>query len=67
MLLPGREREILFVDNERIFQNAVARGSYQQYFVDMFAGDFGHCTPKGNRLLAENAADSILRDILGKQ
>jgi len=36
--------------------------SYNDYFTDMFAGDFGHCTRKGNRLLAENIANVILKE-----
>ena len=31
--------------------------------MDMFGGDFGHCTVKGNRLLAENVARVILKEI----
>jgi len=27
--------------------------------MDMFAGDFGHCTPQGNMLLAERAAVAV--------
>jgi tetratricopeptide (TPR) repeat protein len=53
---------VIFVDNERIFQEAVARKNYWVYFRDMFAGDFGHCTNEGNRLLAENIADVILKE-----
>ncbi len=53
----------LFVDNERIFKDAVARDGYRAYFIDMFGGDFGHCTDKGNRLLAENIANVIVKEI----
>jgi tetratricopeptide (TPR) repeat protein len=52
---------IVFVDNEKSFQEAVQRSGYWDYFIDMFGGDFGHCTPKGYRLLAQNIADAILR------
>ena len=52
--------DIIFVDNERIFKEAVKKTDYTEYFGDMFAGDFGHCTAKGNRLLAENIANAIL-------
>jgi hypothetical protein len=31
--------------------------------VDMFGGDFGHCTEKGNQLLAQNIADTILKEV----
>jgi hypothetical protein len=32
----------------------------------MFGGDFGHCTPKGNMLLAQNIADVILGEVFNK-
>ena len=53
---------IIFVDNERVFKEALMRGRYEDYFADRFAGDFGHGTPKGNRLLAENIANTILKE-----
>ena len=53
---------IIFVDNEKIFKDAVRREGYDEYFNDNFAGDFGHCTPKGDRLLAENIAKTILKE-----
>jgi len=56
------ENNIIFVDNENIFKDAVAKEGYREYFEDMFAGDFGHCTKKGNHLLAENIAKSILKE-----
>jgi Tfp pilus assembly protein PilF len=55
--------EVLFVDNENIFKEALKREGYKEYFLDMFAGDFGHCTRKGNRLLASNIASVVLKDI----
>jgi tetratricopeptide (TPR) repeat protein len=51
---------LIFVDNEGIFKDAVRSHGFNTYFRDMFAGDFGHCTPEGNRLLAGNIADAIL-------
>jgi len=59
-IFSGDDRDIVFVDNERIFKEAVNKDGYQAYFEDMFAGDFGHCAARGNRLLAENIADAIL-------
>lgn len=53
---------IIFVDNEKVFKEALERSGYDYYFVDMFGGDFGHCTPSGNRLLAGNIADHVLRE-----
>jgi tetratricopeptide (TPR) repeat protein len=56
------ENDIIFVDNEKIFKDAVKKTSYREYFVDMSAGDFGHCTKKGDRLLAGNVATVILKE-----
>jgi len=56
---------MIFVDNERIFKDAVRNECYKEYFRDMFGGDFGHCTEKGNRLLAENIANTILKECFG--
>ena len=60
------EGGLIFVDNEKIFKDAVSRSCYDDYFIDMFAGDFGHCTPKGNRILAANIADAIVKTVTGK-
>ena len=51
------------MDNEKVFKQALRKASYDEYFRDNFAGDFGHCTPNGNRLLAENIADTILKKV----
>jgi len=32
----------------------------------MFGGDFGHCTDKGNKLLANNIAGAVLKEIFGR-
>jgi len=53
--------DIKFVDNKEIFEEAVSSGSYDEYFTDRFAGDFGHCTSKGNHLLAQNIAGEVLK------
>ena len=54
------DREVVIVDNEASFREAVAREGYGAYFNDSFAGDFGHCTDKGNGLLAGAVADAIV-------
>jgi tetratricopeptide (TPR) repeat protein len=59
----GEDPEVVVVDNKKGFQQAVAARGYWTYFQDRFAGNFGHCTPLGNQLLAENIAKVILRDI----
>jgi tetratricopeptide (TPR) repeat protein len=61
-----KDKGVIFVDNERVFKEALRKGSYKEYFRDMFAGDFGHCTVKGNTLLAQNIADVILREVFNK-
>ena len=57
---------IVFVDNEAVFKEALRAAPYTEYFADAFAGDFGHLTPKGNRLLAENVAHAIRGTILDR-
>ncbi len=57
---------IIFVDNEKSFKEVVSKSSYKEYFRDMFAGNFGHCTPKGSRLLAGNIANTILKEVFHK-
>ncbi len=58
---------IIFVDNEKVFIEALKSSIYREYFNDRFGGDFGHCTDKGNRLLAENIADVILEEVFGRK
>ncbi|MFH1799472.1 MAG: tetratricopeptide repeat protein [Candidatus Omnitrophota bacterium] len=62
-----KDKGVIFVDNERVFKDALRKGSYKEYFKDMFAGDFGHCTRKGNMLLAQNIADVILKEVFNKE
>ena len=56
------EDRVTFVDNEMIFREALKDGSFDDYFTDRFAGDFGHCTAKGNSLLAENVAEVLIKE-----
>jgi len=60
------EKGVIFVDNEKIFKEAVRKEGFGEVFLDMFGGDFGHCTKKGNALLAENIANVILREVFSK-
>ena len=55
---------VIVVDNERNFRDALAQATYDDYFFDRFAGDFGHATPKGNALLAGHIAEVILKEIV---
>jgi len=58
------DENIFFVDNQKSFEEKVLSSSYSEYFQDRFAQNFGHCTPKGNRLLAENISEVILKEVL---
>ncbi|MCK5493745.1 MAG: tetratricopeptide repeat protein, partial [Candidatus Omnitrophica bacterium] len=60
------EEGIIFVDNEKVFKDAFKNGNYKDYFEDNCAGDFGHCTSKGNKLLAENVAKVLLDEVFNK-
>lgn len=60
----GDDAEVIFVDNG-FFRELVARDGYGAYFTDRFAGDFGHLTEQGNRLLAENIARVITEEHFG--
>ncbi len=51
--------DVVFVDNEKAFKRALLGRPATEIFTDLFAGDFGHLTPLGNRILAENVADAI--------
>jgi tetratricopeptide (TPR) repeat protein len=58
------EPGVYFVSNEENFARAVREGGYAGCFVDLFAGAFGHCSEAGNRLIAENLADTILHQVI---
>ncbi|MDD5130445.1 MAG: tetratricopeptide repeat protein [Candidatus Omnitrophica bacterium] len=57
---------IIFVENKTNFEDALKRGAYNDYFEDNFGGEFGHATAAGNRLIAENAAKAILKEVCNK-
>ncbi|MFA6217523.1 MAG: hypothetical protein WDL87_07765 [Candidatus Omnitrophota bacterium] len=61
------QKNVYFIDNEEVFKNAVANASYEAYFIDNFGGEFGHCTARGNILMAENIANVILNQVLPNQ
>jgi Flp pilus assembly protein TadD len=52
-------RDVVFVENRRRFQESCGQ-PHDVCFSDRFAGDFGHTTAFGHRLIAEAAADAIL-------
>ncbi len=49
-----------FVSNDENFQSALSTHTYEELFVDNFAGIFGHTTLLGSQLIASAAADSVL-------
>lgn len=53
--------DIAFVENKSNFEQALKEQDFFELFSDYFAFDFGHCTRKGNRLIAENLSNTILR------
>ena len=55
-------KDVVFVDNEKLFKDALRQGNYGEYFKDGCAVDFGHGTPKGYKLLATNIANVVLRE-----
>ncbi len=58
------KNKIIFLENKKNFEEALHSSSYADYFQDNFAGDFGHCTRKGNLLIAENLAETIVQKLL---
>lgn len=56
----GNEK-IIFVSNKENFERVLANATYDDYFIDrIWQGTFGHATLKGNIVIAENAADTVL-------
>ena len=53
--------KLIFISNEDNFKQALHNHKTEEVFRDMFAGSFGHCTEFGNKLIAENVAETILR------
>jgi hypothetical protein len=51
--------EVYFVDNEKNFKKALKIKEVKDLFKDLFAGDFGHCTDLGNKMIADHLANSI--------
>lgn len=58
---------VIFVDNEKIFSGEIAEYGLREVFRDMSGIDFGHCTEKGNRILAGNIAGVILKEVFNHE
>ena len=61
MLFPNMN--LIFIDNESVCKDVLRKHGYNEYFNDQCAGDFGHCTDKGNLLLSMNIINHITRCI----
>jgi lysophospholipase L1-like esterase len=55
------ERDVFYISNYEIFQELLKHHNYDELFVDRFAEDFGHATPFGNRVIADNVARQLLK------
>ncbi|MDD5021211.1 MAG: hypothetical protein PHR82_03620 [Endomicrobiaceae bacterium] len=53
--------KIIFVSNEYNFKEKLKKLAFFDLFVDNFGGTFGHCTKLGNKLIAENVGNVILK------
>ena len=51
--------KITFISNEQLFKNALMKKSYNDLFIDQFAGDFGHCTKLGNTIIVKNVVNTL--------
>jgi len=58
-------QHIIFVENKANFDKALATSSPEYYFMDLITPLFGHCTPQGYELIAQNLAQSISQYIDG--
>jgi hypothetical protein len=57
-LLDNRD-DVTYLENRVNFKNALLEANYRSIFEDNFAGSFGHLSPQGNMLVAENVADAL--------
>lgn len=48
------EKGLWFLDHDQTFQDALRENEKEDLFYDLFAGDFGHTTPLGSSLIAQN-------------
>jgi tetratricopeptide (TPR) repeat protein len=59
--LYGNDPDLLVIDNEESFKEAIMRESWDTYFLDNMRYDFGHCTEKGDRMIAQNVAGVLMK------
>ncbi|MEN8181235.1 MAG: GDSL-type esterase/lipase family protein [Myxococcota bacterium] len=63
----GGRAEAIYVENETVFRKAVAERGYNALFVDRVAGDFGHCSEEGNRLIAQNLVATVFEPMFSQE
>ena len=51
---------VFYISNYLVFKDLEKRYAYDELFTDRFATDFGHATPFGNRVIANNVAKQLL-------
>lgn len=52
--------DVTFVDNEAAFEDLLRKTPYAQVFTDACYVDFGHLTPLGHRVIAENVWRAVV-------
>lgn len=57
----SKDRPDFFLSNEVAFKKALSEKPFEEVFVDQFGDDFGHCTEFGNSLIAQSAAELVLK------
>lgn len=51
--------DVTYLENRANFEAALREANYRELFDDNFAGSFGHLSPRGNRLVADNVAAAL--------
>ncbi len=54
---------VIYVEHREPFERVLAEEPLEALFVDMHGGDYGHCTPRGNELVAGTLADAVLEHL----
>ena len=62
-LLGEDGKGVLFIENRKHFAERCAGEHYEECFSDRIRPSFGHTTALGHRLIAEQAADAILKQL----
>lgn len=55
------ERDAFYISNYEVFVDMLKQYDYDDLFIDHVAGNFGHATPFGNRIIANNVAQQLLK------